>query len=98
MNLNFHTSKRYIIRNKLVTVNFKKNPLNNPNIVPIEALIAILIFLLSFNNSPMKAPKTGPITNPKGPNESTPIINPILAPKIPFLDPPNTFVPNIGNK
>lgn len=53
---------------------------NNPIKEPKEALIALLVSLLSYNNSPNKAPKKAPIKIPKGMGENNPITNPIVVP------------------
>ena len=47
---------------------------------PIEALKARFLSDLSYNNSPINAPKKAPIKIPKGIGESNPIIKPIVVP------------------
>ena len=53
-----------------------KKPKNAPN----EALIALFVSLLSYNNSPINAPTKAPINIPKGIGENNPINNPIVVP------------------
>jgi len=67
----------------------------NPINTPIEDLIDFFKSLLN-NNSPINAPKIGPIKIPKGIGLNIPIISPIEAPIIPYLVAPKYFDPYIG--
>lgn len=51
-----------------------------------------------LNNSPIKAPKNGPMIIPPGTGDIIPIIKPNVVPIIPYLDPPNFLVPSAGIK
>lgn len=68
-----------------------KKPTNDPN----AALKAIFLFAGLCINSPEKAPINGPNRSPRGPKNS-PTNNPMVAPQIPFFDPPKLFAPRIG--
>ncbi len=61
----------------------------------MEDLIDFFRSLLN-NNSPINAPKMGPIIIPKGMGVNIPITRPIDAPKIPYLVAPKYFDPYIG--
>ena len=49
-------------------------------------------FVLLKTISPINAPTKGPIKNPNGIGDSSPIIKPNTAPIAPALDPPNFLV------
>ena len=67
----------------------------NPIKTPIDDLIDFFKSLLN-NNSPINAPRIGPIKIPKGIGVIIPITRPIDAPIIPYLVAPKYFDPYIG--
>ena len=86
----------YNPKNIIEMVNFIKADVNNPIRDPKAAPNAFFGLLLSFIISPIKAPINGPIIIPNGIGESIPNIRPKEVPIIPYLVPPNFFVPNMG--
>ena len=62
----------------------------------MAALNALLEFWLSWMSSPINAPTNGPIIIPKGPRKISPTNKPAVVPIIPYLLPPNFFVPKAG--
>lgn len=73
-----------VLRNKtkytIETENLIVAETKNPRKAPKDALMALEVSLLSYNNSPIKAPKKAPISIPKGMGDNKPIINPIVVP------------------
>ena len=55
----------------------------------------IALFPSEFSSilAPIKAPRNGPITIPKGGKKQIPIIKPIIEPLTAFFVPPNFFTP-----
>ena len=76
------------------TTSFSNVPNKNPANEPHAAFSAWLELLLAMI-SPMNAPTNGPMIIPKGPNQK-PAIKPMVHPQIPYLLPPNRFVPYNG--
>ncbi len=69
-----------------------RKPTNDPK----ADFRALFIPLGSCINSPIRAPKNAPITNPSGTGRSSPIIRPTVAPAAPFFEPPNLLAPSPG--
>ena len=60
-----------------------------PKIDPVAALNACFAFFVSNTNSPINAPRKGPIIKPNGIGVNNPMMRPMLVPQIPALLPPN---------
>ena len=97
-NISLYSQIRSIYNPKKIIemVNFIKADVNNPIRDPKAAPNAFFGLLLSFIISPIKAPINGPIIIPNGIGDSIPNIRPNEVPIIPYLVPPNFFVPNMG--
>lgn len=79
----------------IATINLIKVEAKNPKKEPNAAFTALLNSLLLIN-SPIKAPKKGPMIIPAGIGDKSPTIKPSEVPMMPALLPPNRFVPTAG--
>tara|TARA_B100000963_G_scaffold361927_1_gene400950 strand:+ start:8306 stop:8725 length:420 start_codon:yes stop_codon:yes gene_type:complete len=75
-----------------------KTPAKKPKRAPRAALKAPFLFSLLMINSPINAPRKGPIIKPNGPRNKRPKINPILLPYTLPIPPPKFFAPKLGMK
>lgn len=77
------------------TTNLRNVEVINPRNEPKAALSAVLESFL-FSNSPISAPKNGPMIIPPGIGNMSPAIKPKVVPIMPNFDPPNFLVPMAG--
>jgi hypothetical protein len=93
-----HKSTIHQAKKTTLIINFIKVLAIKPINAPLAALKEVVCLDLLKINSPMKAPKKGPMKNPNGIGVKMPIIKPIFVPHMPYLLPPYFLVVILGSK